>query len=146
MYDGCNLNEIGDNSVDVVFSDQLIEHFHPEDTKLHFQLVHRILKVGGKYVFNTPHLLTGPHDISQYFSYESEGFHLKEWTYSEINGILMDLGYSKFHTYWSGKGWDIRMPYFYHAVCESVLGSISKEYIRSVARIVIPSLCGVAIK
>ncbi len=146
VYNGHYLNEIGDSSVDVVFSDQLIEHFHPEDTMVHFQLVHRILKVGGKYIFNTPHRLTGPHDISKHFSYESEGFHLKEWTYTEINEMVMDLGYSKFHTYWSGKGLDIRMPYFYHAVCESVLGSIPKKYIRSVVRLCIPSLCGVAIK
>jgi SAM-dependent methyltransferase len=146
VYDGCNLEEIDNDSVDLVFSDQLIEHFHPEDTKLHFQLVHRILKVGGKYVFNTPHLLTGPHDISQYFSYEAEGFHLKEWTYTELNGILMGLGYSKFHTYWRGRGLDIRMPYAYFAVCELVLGSIPKKYIRSVARLLIPSLCGIAIK
>ncbi|MDR4464485.1 MAG: class I SAM-dependent methyltransferase [Nitrospira sp.] len=146
VYDGWNLNEIEDNSIDVVFSDQLVEHFHPEDTKLHFELVYRILKVGGKYIFNTPHRYTGPHDISKYFSYEAEGFHLKEWTYAEINEIVMGLGYSKFHTYWSGGGVDIRMPYFYHAVCESVLGSIPPKYIRSVARLFLPSLCGVAIK
>lgn len=146
VYDGWNLKEIEDNSVDLVFSDQLIEHFHPEDTELHFQLVHRILKLGGKYIFNTPHLLTGPHDISQYFSYEAEGFHLKEWTYTELNGILTGLGYSKFHTYWRGRGLDIKMPHSYYAVCESVLGAIPKRYIRTIARFLIPSLCGVAVK
>lgn len=146
VYDGWDLNEIGDNSIDLVFSDQLIEHFHPEDTRLHFQLVHRILKVGGRYIFNTPHRLTGPHDISKYFSYEAECFHLKEWTYGEINKIVMGLGYSKFHPYWSGRGVAIRVPCFYHAICESVLGSIPKKYIRNVARCFLPSLCGVAIK
>lgn len=146
VYDGYNLKEIDDNSVDLVFSDQLIEHFHPEDTKLHFQLVRRILKVGGKYIFNAPHRLTGPHDISQYFSYEAEGFHLKEWTYTELNGMLMNLGYSQFHTYWRGKGVNIKMPYAYYAVSELVLGSIPKMYMRNIARLLIPSLCGVVIK
>lgn len=146
VYDGYNLNEIGDNSIDVVFSDQLIEHFHPEDTKLHFQLVHRILKIGGKYIFNTPHRFTGPHDISKHFSYEAEGFHLKEWTYTELNEIVMDLGYSEFHTYWSGKGVDIRVPYFCHAACESVLGSIPKKYLRTLVGLFLPTLCGVAVK
>jgi hypothetical protein len=43
IYDGYNLNEIEDESVDFVFSDQLIEHLHPEDTELHFKLAHRKL-------------------------------------------------------------------------------------------------------
>ena len=76
---------IDEESLDIVFSDQLIEHFHPEETELHFRLVNRILKKGGKYIFRTPHALTGPHDISKYFCDEPEGFHLKEWTFSELN-------------------------------------------------------------
>lgn len=146
VYDGYNLYEIENNSVDIVFSDQLIEHFHPEDTKLHFELVHRILNVGGKYVFRTPHSLTGPHDVSRYFSEEPECFHLKEWTYIEIKTMLTDLKYSNFYTYWHAKGIDLRMPYNYFAMCEQVLGLISKRYIRVAAKYLIPSLCGVAIK
>ena len=149
VYDGYNLNEIESNSIDIIFSDQLIEHFHPEDTKLHFELAHRILKVGGKYVFRTPHSLTGPHDVSQYFSDEPECFHLKEWTYIEIKTMLMDLKYSDFCTHWRAKGIDLRMPYNYFAMCEQVLGLIPKRYryiIRVAAKYLIPSLYGVAIK
>ncbi len=146
VYDGYNLEQLESNSIDIVFSDQLIEHLHLEDTKLHFELVHRILKPGGKYVFRTPHLLTGPHDVSQYFSYEPECFHLKEWTYTEIKTMLIESKYSGFHTYWNAKGLNIRLPNFYFAICEMILGNIPKKYIRSVARYLIPTLCGVAIK
>jgi SAM-dependent methyltransferase len=146
VYDGYDLDKIENNTIDLVFSDQLIEHIHPADTKLHFELVHRLLKDGGQYVFRTPNFLTGPHDVSQYFSYEPECFHLKEWTYTEIKKVIMDSGYSKFHTYWSAKGLTIRMPYSYFALCESVLGQIPKRYIRAVTKYFIPHLCGVAIK
>jgi len=146
IYNGYDLDEIEDNSVDIVFSDQLIEHLHPEDTKLHFKLVHRILKAGGKYVFRTPHSLTGPHDISQYFSDEPEGFHLKEWTYIEIKSMLKDLGYSAFETYWHAKGMNLRLPYFYFALCEYILGLFPKRYIRRLAKYLIPTIVGVAIK
>ncbi len=64
VYDGYDLDAIADNSVDVVFSDQFVEHLHPEDTMTHFRLVNRLLKAGGRYVFRTPHRYTGPHDVS----------------------------------------------------------------------------------
>lgn len=146
VYDGYDLDKVKSNTVDLVFSDQLIEHFHPQDTKLHFELVHRILKDGGKYIFQTPHLLSGPHDVSLYFSYEAEGFHLKEWTYTEIKELIMNLGYSKFHTYWTAKGIKLRMPYTYFAFCELVISHIPKRYRRYVTKFLIPSLSGVAIK
>ena len=39
VYDSMNL-ELPDNSIDVVFSNQMIEHLHPDDTVEHFRLVH----------------------------------------------------------------------------------------------------------
>ncbi|MDZ7719667.1 MAG: class I SAM-dependent methyltransferase [Balneolaceae bacterium] len=146
VYDGYNLNEIESNSIDVVFSDQLIEHFHPEDTKLHFELVHRILKNGGKYIFRTPHPHSGPHDISKYFCHEAKGFHLKEWTYTEINNMLQDIGYKGFRTFWHGGGFTFRMPYIYFRICEKFLELFPKRYIKKVAKFLIPSLYGVAVK
>ncbi len=146
VYDGYNLEAIKDSSVDIVFSDQLIEHFHPEDTKLHFELVLRILKPGGKYVFRTPHALTGPHDISAYFSDEPEGLHLKEWTYGELLKIVMSVGYSRFRMYVHRKGINVRMPRVYFLSCEKILGSLPKATARPIARRLIPSIVGIVIK
>jgi hypothetical protein len=146
VYDGYNLDNIESNSIDLVFSDQLIEHFHPEDTKLHFELVQRILKVRGKYIFRTPHSLSGPYDVSAFFCDEAECFHLKEWTYTEIKTMLTNLKYSDFRTRWRGKGIDLRLPYSYFAVCEQILGLFPKRYIKKVAKHLIPSLYGIAIK
>jgi SAM-dependent methyltransferase len=134
IYDGYNLNEIESNSIDIIFSDQLIEHLHPEDTKLHFKLVHRLLKTGGKYVFRTPHSLTGPRDISRYFSEKPECLHMKEWTYNEIRKMLLDTNFSTFYFYWRAKGMNLRLPYSYFAVCEKILGLFPKRYIRKAAK------------
>lgn len=146
IYDGYNVENIEPESIDLVFSDQLIEHIHEDDTRHHFEVVHRILKKGGSYVFRTPHKFTGPHDISKFFSYEPEGFHLKEWTYTEITKLIMEADYASFRTYWNAKGLNIRLPNAYFILCELTLGKIPKRYMRSFARYLIPVLCGVAVK
>jgi len=145
VYDGYDLEEVEDNSIDIVFSDNLIEHFHPEDTKSHFELVHRILKEGGKYVFRTPHSFSGPHDISSYFSDEPEGFHLKEWTYIELKRMLKQLKYSKLDSHWYVKG-KLKMPYIYFEMAERILSLFPKRYIKGVVRYLIPLIICVAHK
>jgi len=92
IYDGLDLDSAEDRA-DVVFSDQFIEHLHPDDVERHFRLVHRLLKPGGSYIFRTPHAFHGPFDISAYFSETPEGFHLKEWTYGELRGIVRIAGF-----------------------------------------------------
>ena len=146
LYDGYNLDQIESESIDLVFSDQLLEHFHPDDTKLHFEIIHRILKKGGKYVFRTPHRLTGPHDVSQYFSYEPECFHLKEWTYVELKELVMDIGYSKFQPYWKAKSLVLKLPYTYFSLSERIHSQFPLKYARIPAKYLISSLLGVVVK
>lgn len=121
VYDGYNLDEIPDNTLDILFSDQLIEHFHPEDTEYHFQIALRILKPRGKYIFRTPNRLSGPHDISEYFCDTPEGFHLKEWTYTEIRPVLQEAGFGKISARLTFKGRVFRLPYFIFTFMEKLL-------------------------
>jgi len=146
IYDGYNLDEIESDSIDVAFSDQLIEHLHPDDTRLHFELVHRILKTGGAYVFRTPHAFRGPFDVSQYFSDQPEGFHLKEWTYSEIFKVVKDAGYTKFHAYRKTRGKHMSFPHFYFTVSERILGLMPRRYMRRAAGRLVRTLYGAAVK
>lgn len=125
IYDGYDL-QMQENSADVVFSDQLIEHLHPEDTEFHFQLVRKILRPQGVYVFRTPHRFSGPHDVSRYFSDEAEGFHLKEWTYSEIAKILKRLEYSSWSGYKYTKRNLTRKPFAYFIIIEYILNMLPK--------------------
>ena len=145
LYDGYNLR-MQENSVDVVFSDQLIEHLHPEDTEFHFELVKRILKKKGMYIFRTPHRFSGPYDISRYFSDEAEGFHLKEWTYGEIAKILKKLKYSSWAFYWNAKGIHIKMPLIYFYFVEKILKRFPGKYRRLLTRYFISCILIVAIK
>lgn len=145
IYDGYNL-KMQPDSVHVVFSDQLIEHLHPEDTESHFELVKKILKKKGIYIFRTPHRFSGPHDISRYFSDKAEGFHLKEWTYSEIAKILKKLKYSSWAFYWNAKGIHIKMPLIYFYFVEKILKRFPGKYRRLLARYFLPCILIVAIK
>jgi SAM-dependent methyltransferase len=146
LYNGYSLNDIKENSVDIVFSDQLVEHFHPKETMSHFKLVHQILKKGGKYIFRTPHALSGPHDISGYFSDEPEGFHFKEWTYIEIEQIIDEIGYSGLFEYWAAKSIRVRLPNLYFTTCENLLSLFPKRYIRCISKYLLPNILCAAVK
>ncbi|MGB8951970.1 MAG: class I SAM-dependent methyltransferase [Candidatus Aminicenantales bacterium] len=133
-YDGYAL-DIKESAADIVFSDQLIEHLHPEDMELHFALVRKILREGGVYVFRTPHAFFGPHDISGYFSDEPEGFHLKEWTFSEIAGILERLNYSHWDAWMRRKNTYKRIPYGYFQIVETMLKNRPRRPRRLLSRL-----------
>lgn len=140
VYDGYDTERVPDGSVDLVFSNQFIEHLHPTETRNHFALAHRLLRSGGYYVFCTPHYFTGPHDISAYFSDEPEGFHLKEWTIRELDVLLRDVGYKDTRAYWSKKGLKVPMPGPYVYLVEKLLGAVPKRLARKPAHLLLPSI------
>lgn len=87
-----------ENTYDVVISNQVIEHFHPDDVLAHFASVRNILVTGGLYIFNTPHKYAGPHDVSQVFGCDDpEGLHLKEYTYSDLVRVAKEAGFRESH-------------------------------------------------
>jgi SAM-dependent methyltransferase len=145
IYNGYHL-ELEESSVDVVFSDWLIEHLHPQDTIDHFQLVRQILKKNGLYLFRTPHNFSGPHDISGYFSDEPEGFHLKEWTYTELAELLKALNYSSWHGYYRVKGKWIKMPFTYLTFLEKTLKFFPTQYRKFASKYFLQGISMVAVK
>lgn len=80
-------------SVDLAYSNQVMEHLHPEDALEQLANIHRALKPGGKYVCVTPNRLNGPHDISRYFEKTAAGLHLKEYTFAELSGLMRESGF-----------------------------------------------------
>lgn len=145
VYDGYEL-DLPAATADLVFSDQLIEHFHPEDLAYHFSLVHKLLKPSGVYVFRTPHAYTGPHDVSKYFSDKPEGFHLKEWTYHELIQVLQEKGYRRFITYWYAKGIKLRLPLGYFYVLEKYFNLLPQSLKRLVSKYFLPNISMAAYK
>jgi SAM-dependent methyltransferase len=101
-YDGTQL-DLPPSCADVAFSYQFLEHLHPDDVGPHFELVHRLLKPGGVYVFDTPHRYSGPHDISRYFSDTLDCFHFQEWTHREMRKLLASHGFKPSWVFRFGK-------------------------------------------
>ena len=77
------------NSVDVAYSNQLMEHLHPDDALEQLNGILSALRPGGKYICFTPNRLLGPSDISQYFEDEvASGFHLREYSNRELRDLF----------------------------------------------------------
>jgi SAM-dependent methyltransferase len=94
LSDGCSI-PVPQRSVNVAYSNMLMEHLHPDDAFEQLQNICNALVPGGVYLCITPNRLSGPHDISMFFSTEAEGFHLKEYTISELNSLFKKVGFSK---------------------------------------------------
>ncbi len=111
LSDGVNI-PVPKKSVNLVYSNQLMEHLHPEDAKNQLVNIFNILTDDGKYLCVTPNRINGPHDISKYFDRVATGFHLKEYTFSELRSLFKKVGFMKVQGYWGGRGIFIRTPAF----------------------------------
>ena len=109
MTDGRAI-DVPAGSVDVAFSDQLMEHLHPDDASEQLANVHRALKPGGVYVCITPNKLYGPSDISAFFEDEARGFHLCEYTLRDMREVFARAGFGGMHAYVGARGHFFRVP------------------------------------
>jgi SAM-dependent methyltransferase len=112
--------DVPDDSADLVYSNQLMEHLHVDDAVFQLGEIYRMLKPGGKYVCSTPNRLTGPHDISVYFGYEASGLHMREYDHRSLAAIFRAAGFAKIKATVSLKGQAINLPVGMMAAAESV--------------------------
>jgi SAM-dependent methyltransferase len=92
LSDGCSI-PVPPGSIDVAYSNQLMEHLHPDDAREQLENIFTALAPGGVYVCITPSRLTGPHDVSKHFESVASGFHLKEYDISELASLFHDVGF-----------------------------------------------------
>lgn len=123
ISDGCSIPVLR-NSIDVCYSNQLMEHLHPDDAYDQLKNIFNVLAPGGVYLCVTPNRLNGPHDISKYFDTIATGFHLKEYTIAELSRLFKKVGFSKVMMYMGGKGKYLRLPIVFAVLCESLLESL----------------------
>jgi SAM-dependent methyltransferase len=137
LYDGYSLG-IPPESVDLVFSEQFVEHLHPDDAAHHFALVHGILRPGGRYVLRTPERWTGPHDISRWFSETPQGFHLREWSYADLVETGRRTGFRAHEAYWNARGLCLRWPLAAALAVEAAVAHMPLAARRSLGHKLIP--------
>jgi len=120
VFDGCEI-PAEPSSIDLAYSNQVIEHLHPEDAALQVASLLRALKPGGRYVCVTPNRLNGPHDISQFFDTVASGLHLREYTYRELDRFFRALGYERTRACLGFKGRFAPVPVWVVGVFEAAL-------------------------
>ena len=125
--------DVPEESVDVAFSDQLMEHLHPEDAAAQLRNVHRALKSGGVYVVVTPNRVYGPSDISAFFDDEARGFHLKEYSLDEMRAAFLAAGFDRIHVYIGARGAFLRVPAWFVRGVEKLVASLPDGLRRKVA-------------
>ncbi len=111
ISDGCSIS-VPQNSINIAYSNQLMEHLHPEDALEQLENIYKSLIPGGKYLCVTPNRLTGPHDISKYFDKVATGFHMKEYTMSELVEIFKIVGFQKVERFINLYGYIFVLPVF----------------------------------
>ena len=126
IFDGINI-PLKENSLDLAYSNQLMEHLHPEDALDQLKKIRNVLKKGGSYICITPNKITGPHDISRFYTDSLVGFHLKEYSSSDLRVVFKSVGFSKVQAYTIVSGHIIRIPFFLILCLERVLLLFSKK-------------------
>jgi SAM-dependent methyltransferase len=109
LSDGISI-PVPPGSIDVAYSNQLMEHLHPDDAHAQLLNLSRALKPGGIYVCVTPNRLTGPHDISRGFSVVATGLHLREYTNGELIDLFRECGFERVTIYSTFRGYTFRVP------------------------------------
>ena len=133
ISDGSSI-PVPNDSIDLAYSDQLMEHLHPDDAVDQLANIYRSLVPGGRYVCITPNRLSGPHDVSQYFDDVASGFHLKEYTLRELSGIFSRVGFRRFQALVGARGFELRVPALFPRTIEFLLEKAGGGFGRKAAR------------
>jgi SAM-dependent methyltransferase len=95
---------------DLFFSNQLMEHLHPQDAREQLENVYKALRPGGRYFCITPNRLNGPHDVSRGIDAVARGFHLHEYTYVELDRLFKDVGFTRTRALVRVRGRQVETP------------------------------------
>ena len=125
--------DVPEASVDVAFSDQLMEHLHPEDALTQLRNIRRCLRPGGVYVCITPNRLYGPSDVSGHFDEVATGFHMREYSLREIRSLFEDAGFNSLCVFVGARGHFARCPQRPLEAIESALERLPHPVRRRIA-------------
>lgn len=133
VSDGCTI-PLPPGCVNLAYSNQLMEHLHPDDAFTQLRDIYKALAPGGVYICVTPNRLTGPHDVSREFDEYATGFHLKEYTINELSRLFKEAGFSRVKLYIPNGSRPICLSTPPFSVGEQILASIPFLIRKRVAR------------
>ena len=109
LSDGCSV-PVPPGSLTLAYSFQVMEHIHPDDAMEQLRNLFAAIAPGGSYFCVTPSRLNGPHDVSKYFDTVARGFHLKEYTVTELEQLFRSVGFKRIQAYTIVRGHSLRLP------------------------------------
>ncbi|HET7809020.1 MAG TPA: class I SAM-dependent methyltransferase [Steroidobacteraceae bacterium] len=109
LSDGCSV-PVPPGSVTLAYSFQVMEHIHPDDALEQLHCLYDAIAPGGSYLCITPNRLNGPHDVSKFFDTVARGFHLKEYTTTELAQLFREIGFRRVEVYARTTGRVFRLP------------------------------------
>ena len=136
ISDGSSV-ELPAGSVDVAYSNQVMEHLHPDDAAYQLEGIYSALKPGGVYLCITPHRYMGPFDISRYFDDIAIGFHLKEYTINELYQLFIKAGFSKVYARRHISASYMNLPIYPFLILERLLSPLPYSLRRWIASAII---------
>lgn len=89
------------NKYDGIVLNNVLEHFVPDEINDILWKIQQLLNKNGWLFIVTPHAWAGPHDVSRYFlkiGQKAEGFHFKEYCFTELIDILKKNNFHSFYT------------------------------------------------
>jgi SAM-dependent methyltransferase len=111
----------------LIFSNQLMEHLHPDDARDQLANVFAALEPGGKYFCITPNRLSGPHDVSRGIDDVARGFHLHEYTNGELAGLFRSVGFARVQALVRIRNYQTTLPLGVVTSLETVIGWLPRS-------------------
>jgi hypothetical protein len=108
----------------LIFSNQLMEHLHPDDARDQLANVFAALDPGGKYFCITPNRMNGPHDVSRGIDEVARGFHLREYTNRELAGLFRSVGFARVQAFVRIRNFQTTLPLGVVIALETVVGCL----------------------
>jgi hypothetical protein len=93
------LNKIDDTSIDVFYSNDVLEHICIDEINEYISLIYRKIATNGIIVTITPNRFTGPHDVTRLFlptGTKAKGFHFHEYSYFEVKKLFVSHGFKRY--------------------------------------------------
>lgn len=127
LSDGCTV-PVPKGAVTLAYSFQVMEHIHPDDALEQLRNLFTAIAPGGSYMCVTPSRLNGPHDVSKFFDPVARGFHLKEYTNTELARLFRAVGFSRVVPYAGFRGRYLRLPMSLVRVFEWAFDKLPVEF------------------